>query len=101
MHSQSVKAMRKATNSSISSASKKKAKQKYVFKAPKVLVVEVMQPVEYDVKREEAKTGSVHCLGSLDIDFERFVVNAMVNQYLIDSAHQCIPPGTTCHGDSY
>ena len=58
----------------VSPVIQKKKKRTDFFKAPKVLSVEIMQPVEFDSKKMEAKTGSVHPLGCLDIPFEKFVV---------------------------
>ena len=52
----------------------KKGKSAYVFKAPEFLDIEVVEPIEYDGKKDETKTGSIHPLGVVEVDFTQFVL---------------------------
>ena len=61
----------KASSMSPTPSPKKKKKKKYVFKAPETLVVNILEPVEYNAKKEETRTGSVHPLGKVKIEFKK------------------------------
>ena len=54
---------------------RKTKKKEYIFKAPHFLSVEVVAPIEHDTKKEETKTSRIDPLGTINIDFSKFVLN--------------------------
>ena len=64
-------------SSSVSSLAQKKKKKSSrivdVFKAPKVLLVGIVEPILFYAKENEVKTPKIDILGRLLIDFERFI----------------------------
>ena len=57
----------------------KKKKSNNIFTAPKSLIVQVLNPVEFDTESKVCKTSSVDPLGSTEIDFNKYVVGRLEN----------------------
>ena len=66
---------RKKASSSVTVTPAKKTKvKKNVFTAPKILVIDVMPPVEFCTKQNEPRVDSATPLGSVKVKFEDFVI---------------------------